>query len=317
MKKFSQNLKKYGYLALIAAAFPIMLGSGILIRLAIAYHQAPRPQAILTLGGDPKRSELTAQLAQKNPSPKKTRRHGDTGTRRVPVRRATRAMRRPRAWMSKGLKPRPILWMGRLELGGVSILVQFLSPCLPLPASPRPWIDIWVSSGVRPEKAEAIFQSAGIPLNRVHLDYEALDTVSNFTTMVDEFERRNIRHVYIVTSDFHMPRAKGIATFILGSQGIAFTPVSMPTQRPPEPKLFTLLDMGRSIIWLVTGYSGANLNRYFSYDQLTQYFSSSNPAFFAKSDSSGKYWKQGLTARAIPCCKQSRYYESAINSSDN
>ncbi len=246
MKKFSQNLKKYGYLALIAAAFPIMLGSGILIRLAIAYHQAPRPQAILTLGGDPKRSELTAQLAQKNPS-----------------------------------------------------------------------LDIWVSSGVRPEKAEAIFQSAGIPLNRVHLDYEALDTVSNFTTMVDEFERRNIRHVYIVTSDFHMPRAKGIATFILGSQGIAFTPVSMPTQRPPEPKLFTLLDMGRSIIWLVTGYSGANLNRYFSYDQLTQYFSSSNPAFFAKSDSSGKYWKQGLTARAIPCCKQSRYYESAINSSDN
>lgn len=246
MKSFYQKLKKYGSFALIAAAFPIMLGSGILIRLAIAYHQAPHPQAILTLGGNPKRSEFTAQLALKHPS-----------------------------------------------------------------------LDIWVSSGVRPEKAETIFQNAGIPLNRVYLDYEALDTVTNFTTMVDEFKRRNIRHVYIVTSDFHMPRAKGIATIVLGSHGIAFTPVSMPTQRPTEPKLFTLLDVGRSIIWLGTGYSGANLNRYFSYDQLTQYFSSTNRAFFAKSDNSDKYWKHGLTARAIPCCKQSKYYKSAINSSNN
>ncbi|MEW6498977.1 MAG: YdcF family protein, partial [Cyanobacteriota bacterium] len=180
MKNFYQKLNKYCSFALIAAAFPIMLGGGILIRLAIAYHQVPHPQAILTLGGDSKRSELAAQLALKNPS-----------------------------------------------------------------------LAIWVSSGVRPEKADAIFQSAGIPRSRVHLDYDALDTVSNFTTMVDEFERRNIRHVYIVTSDYHMPRAKGIATFVLGSHGIAFTPVSMPTERPTEPKLFALLDMGRSMVWLV------------------------------------------------------------------
>lgn len=52
---------------------------------------------------------------------------------------------------------------------------------------------------------------------------------------------------------------------MLGSQGIAFTTVTIPTERPPEPWLFTLLDSGRALLWLLTGYTGASLNAYFSY----------------------------------------------------
>ena len=66
-----------------------------------------------------------------------------------------------------------------------------------------------------------------------------------------------------------MPRAKAIATLVLGSQGIAFTTVAIPTNRPTESWLFTLLDSGRALLWLLTGYTGASLNAYFSYDQLS------------------------------------------------
>lgn len=65
-----------------------------------------------------------------------------------------------------------------------------------------------------------------------------------------------------------MPRAKAIATIVLGSQGIAFTPVAIPSERPTEAWLFALLDSGRALFWLFTGYTGASLNAYFSYDQL-------------------------------------------------
>ena len=241
-----RSFKKLGSLAAIAAAFPILLSGGILIRLAIARHQAPHPQAILTLGGDPERSEFTAQFARKHPA-----------------------------------------------------------------------LDIWVSSGVSPKQAYPIFRNANIPPNRVHLNYEALDTVTNFTSLVDEFKRLNIRHVYVITSDYHMPRAQGIATIVLGSHGIAFTPVSVPTEHPQEPWLFTLLDASRSMVWFLTGYSGASLNRYFSYDQLTRYFSSTHRYFFAKSHRPSEYWRKGLTVRVNTCCNQSKYYKDAINFNDS
>lgn len=55
---------------------------------------------------------------------------------------------------------------------------------------------------------------------------------------------------------------------MLLTQGIAFTTVAIPTDQPLEPWLFILLDSGRALLWLLTGYTGASLNAYFSYDQL-------------------------------------------------
>ncbi|NJL19669.1 MAG: YdcF family protein, partial [Leptolyngbyaceae cyanobacterium SM1_3_5] len=40
----------------------------IAVRLSIAANQAPQPQAILTLGGDPNREKAAAQLAKHYPS---------------------------------------------------------------------------------------------------------------------------------------------------------------------------------------------------------------------------------------------------------
>ncbi|MGA9383210.1 MAG: hypothetical protein WBV73_30980 [Phormidium sp.] len=48
-------------------------------------------------------------------------------------------------------------------------------------ASKHPNLEIWVSSGTPPESASPIFRTFGIPDPRVHLDYRAVDTVTNFT----------------------------------------------------------------------------------------------------------------------------------------
>jgi len=172
------SISLVGLMAIVLLIIPV--------RLTIAAHQAPRPQAILTLGGDPRREEAAAQLARHYPS-----------------------------------------------------------------------LDVWVSTGETRQKSEAIFQSSGIPDDRLHLDYRAVDTVTNFTTLVSDFRQRGIRHIFVVTSDFHMPRAKAIAAIVLGSQGITFTPVAVPSNRPKESSARVLRDMGRSVVWIVTGRTGA------------------------------------------------------------
>jgi hypothetical protein len=87
-----------------------------------------------------------------------------------------------------------------------------------------------------------------------------VDTVTNFTTLVADFKRRDIHHIYLITSEFHMPRAKAIAYFVLGSRGIAFTSVTVPSKKPPESWLHVLRDSSRAVVWIITGRTGASLN---------------------------------------------------------
>ena len=143
-----------------------------------------------------------------------------------------------------------------LTLGGGPDREQFTAHF----AQMYPSLEIWVSSGTPPDNAREIFQAAGIPNTRVHIDRRAVDTVTNFTSLVKDFKKRNFHHLYLITSDFHMPRSLAIATFVLGSQGIAFTPVSIPSDKPPESWLRILRDSGRALIWVVTGRTGASLN---------------------------------------------------------
>ncbi|MBU7586820.1 MAG: YdcF family protein [Nostoc sp. TH1S01] len=181
MRGFYRRLNKYLILAL--TGFIIVHLLIIPVRLAIAQHQTPKPQAILTLGAWTDREKTAAEIASWYPS-----------------------------------------------------------------------LDVWVSSGTPPELVQPIFQAAGVSKSRLHLDYRAVDTVTNFTTVIPEFQRRNIRHIYLITSEFHMPRAKAIATVILGSQGIAFTPISVPSENPKQENVLpTIRDIGRSLVWIFIG----------------------------------------------------------------
>ena len=117
----------------------------------------------------------------------------------------------------------------------------------------HPQLPIFVSSGSPEEYAKYVFDLAGVERSRLHLDYRAVDTVTNFTIMVTELQRRNIKDVYVITSDFHMPRALVIGKIVLGSRGITIHPVTIPSEVQSEDPTKSLRDGLRSVFWLVTG----------------------------------------------------------------
>ncbi len=132
-------------------------------------------------------------------------------------------------------------------------------------AQAHPALPIWVSSGIPDVRAHRVFHNANIPAHRLYLDRRATDTVTNFTTLVGDLNTAGVRHLYLITSDYHMARARAIATLVLGSRGIAFTPVSISTPNVvPESPLRILRDTGRSLLWLTTGRTGSSFNPRYS-----------------------------------------------------
>ena len=110
------------------------------------------------------------------------------------------------------------------------------------------------------EYSSKVFREAGIAQKRIDYDFCATDTVTNFTCTVEEFVEKNLRHLYLVTTDYHMRRAKAIACLVFGSRGIVVTPVAIPSDSQPESWWRVLRDSLRSGLWIVTGKTGASLN---------------------------------------------------------
>ncbi|MBD1861268.1 YdcF family protein [Trichocoleus sp. FACHB-46] len=128
-------------------------------------------------------------------------------------------------------------------------------------AREHPQISVWISSGSNPEYTEWAFAEAGIAPNRVIIDREAVDTVTNFTTLVDKFKAEGIDSVYLITSDYHMRRAQVIGEIVLGSRGIDFKPVSVPSGQSPESLEKAVRDGARAILWVATGRTGSRLSQ--------------------------------------------------------
>jgi uncharacterized SAM-binding protein YcdF (DUF218 family) len=162
----------------------------------------------------------------------------------------------------------PLLWFGQrqvkaqfsrpqaaLVLGGASEREWFAAEF----AQTHPDLEIWVSSGSNPEYAEWVFQSTNVPLERVRLDYQAVDTVTNFTTLVDDLQAAGITNIYLITSDYHMRRANIIGQIVLGSRGITFRPVEVPSTLAPETMARGLRDGARALLWVFTGRTGSGL----------------------------------------------------------
>ena len=137
-----------------------------------------------------------------------------------------------------------------LVLGGHPVREKFAAQF----ALKHPQLPIYVSSGSPQEYSEYVFDRAGIARNRIHLDYRAVDTVTNFTTMVTDFQKQRITDIYVITADYHMPRALVIGKVVLGSRGIQMHPVPIPTNVNAEDSTKSLRDGLRSVFWLVSGF---------------------------------------------------------------
>ncbi|MGA9378865.1 MAG: YdcF family protein [Phormidium sp.] len=128
-------------------------------------------------------------------------------------------------------------------------------------------LEIWISSGGSGKYnnyVRKIFIKSGINSERIHFDEQAVDTVTNFTTLVDELKAKGVTSVYLVTSDYHLRRAEVIAEVVLGSRGIVFKSVAVPSKQSPEPIEKAIRDGARAILWVITGSTGENFSQYFS-----------------------------------------------------
>ncbi|HEY9836033.1 MAG TPA: YdcF family protein, partial [Vampirovibrionales bacterium] len=79
----------------------------------------------------------------------------------------------------------------------------------------QPQLDIWLS-GVKVDnpRNRRIFQNAGVPESKLYFEVRSTDTVTNFTDMREELIARGLRHVYLITSDYHIRRSWAIALFV-------------------------------------------------------------------------------------------------------
>jgi uncharacterized SAM-binding protein YcdF (DUF218 family) len=123
-------------------------------------------------------------------------------------------------------------------------------------------LDIWVSdyeSYLNNDRL--IFQRFGVPNRQLRLEGISTDTVTNFTSVVDKFTERKLRHIYLITSDYHMRRSIAIACIVFGSQGIVVTPLAVPSSGEKSESLLRVMrDCGRCILWIFTNRTGASFN---------------------------------------------------------
>lgn len=144
-----------------------------------------------------------------------------------------------------------------LVLGGSTTRERFAAEF----ARQHPSLPIWVSGGGPEAWSQQVFANAGIERDRIHLDYQAIDTVTNFTTVVDQLKAQDIQSIYLITSDYHMRRACIIGAVVLGSRGIHFTPVPITSQHSPEPLVKALGDGSRALLWVGTGSTGSSFSQ--------------------------------------------------------
>ncbi len=117
-------------------------------------------------------------------------------------------------------------------------------------------LPVVVSGGSNPEYAHWLFeQRQGLPRGQVQLDYRARDTLSNFTSLVDDLRRARIRHALLVTSSDHMDRALLVGRIVAGSRGIALTPVPVACgdRCLPEGRRKVWGDGLRAGLWVLSG----------------------------------------------------------------
>ena len=120
----------------------------------------------------------------------------------------------------------------------------------------RQGLPVVVSGGSNPEYAHWLFeQRQGLPSHQVQLDYRARDTLSNFTSLVDDLRQARIRHALLVTSSDHMDRALLVGRIVAGSRGIHLTPVpvSCADLCQPEGRRKVWGDGLRAAVWVLSG----------------------------------------------------------------
>ncbi|WP_246198770.1 YdcF family protein [Sodalinema gerasimenkoae] len=121
----------------------------------------------------------------------------------------------------------------------------------------HPEIPILISAGSDPPCIYAIFDRSNAPMEQVWLEDCAHSTFYNFFYSLPILKRWQVRHVELITSASHLPRAIWMARIIFGAQGIWVEPNIVPEIGIPgnqETRLKTILDVTRAGLWSVISH---------------------------------------------------------------
>ena len=113
---------------------------------------------------------------------------------------------------------------------------------------------ILISQGSPDPCIRRVFERSGSSSANVLLEKCAQSTFDNFVLALPILHRWRARHIQVVTSAAHLPRARWMAQIILGSHGIWPEIEIVPETGVPgnlETPWKTLLDMTRSLAWVL------------------------------------------------------------------
>ena len=137
-----------------------------------------------------------------------------------------------------------------LELGGN---IERMETALEM-ARLHPETILIVSSEGSPDAVMGRVNNDQLSWQRVLLDYNAWDTVTNFTKTVDLVRSYRARRVYVVTDEFHMKRSMAIARGVYFLSGVELVPVPRPSAKKSEDPQLVRWDRFRAWLWRFTGY---------------------------------------------------------------
>ena len=115
---------------------------------------------------------------------------------------------------------------------------------------------IIISSEGNPVGVNDMLEAADISEDKYIFDYNAWDTVTNFTKTLQLVKSYKPENVYVVTDQFHMRRSMAIARAVYVLQGINLHPVPYlgTTSRGSEDDHLVKTDRFRAWLWRLTGY---------------------------------------------------------------
>ncbi len=121
-------------------------------------------------------------------------------------------------------------------------------------AKRSPAIPILISKGSEDPCIWLIFQRAQAPMQQVWLEKCADSTFGNFCFSLPTLRRWRSRHIKLITSATHLPRAMWMAQVMLGAHGIWVETEIVAEQGVPanqESRLKTAIDLVRGGLWAI------------------------------------------------------------------
>ncbi|MBW4542391.1 MAG: YdcF family protein [Myxacorys chilensis ATA2-1-KO14] len=119
-------------------------------------------------------------------------------------------------------------------------------------AKQSPTTPILISQGSLEPCIRSIFEQAEAPMEQIWLEKCAQSTFDNFCFSIPTLRQWKARHVKLITSKTHLPRAMWLAQILLGSHRIWVESAIAPEPGIPGNREFawkTGLDVGRSLVW--------------------------------------------------------------------